>query len=233
VRAARQNKNVVASFSWVRELLELIVQGRARDAVADTSTQRRATPLFVIAGACPNSLCGMQAVLYSAYADLSVDFWWVKPRKDDPNRPEKETWNLHRTGRFRNSAGVMAKSMYQPFADRFAGCSDAGLAYGVDDAGRAYIDEGDGCTRMFVYLVWQESWSKSMARSKKFLQGKLCYQRRSAPGSSPDLEQGIALYARQYRVQDSNLFIASREDEEAIPALLPTNPSFQELYDVP
>ena len=67
-------------------LLESITSN-AVPPVEDLASQVSGTPLFVVAGACPNSFCGMQAVLYSLMLRTpasEIDFWWIKPTKADP-----------------------------------------------------------------------------------------------------------------------------------------------------
>ena len=80
--AKQPNKNRPSHYLWLSELLHQIACGTAPCA-RDLATGERCQPLFVVAGACPSSLAGMQAVLYCRRIE-GCDFWWIKPKKDVP-----------------------------------------------------------------------------------------------------------------------------------------------------
>lgn len=222
-RRARQNKNRISQYRWLEGLFGEIAAREARPRQGPS-----AVPLFVMAGACPNFACGMQAVCYFACEDGSVDFWWVKPRKADPQQLERETLSLQRKGPHKNGMGGSARALHAPLSELFSGqgTSKGGFNFGIDaTSGRAFIEDeaasarGDG--KMLLYLVWQESWSSAVSRGHKFIAGKLCYQR-SSKGS-------IGLYARQYRISDGEVVIAPWEEEVA--TILPPE-SLQEMHDM-
>lgn len=220
-----KNKNRVSQFVWCEKLLQMIADGTARSATS-ADGQKSSTPLFIVAGACPNSFCAMQAVLFSQ-TDKNVDFWWIKPSQADPTQLESATLNLHSDGTFKNVPG-RSRPVYAPLAEKFAAGADGDFVFGVDDAGRAFIEEdaGDGRrTRMLLLLVWQESWSSPMAY-KKYIRGKILYQR-GRPGS-----RGTLFFARQYEICDGHISIAARHEEESVETILPPD-SVQEMYAMP
>jgi hypothetical protein len=184
-------------------------------------TQRHGTPLFVVAGSCPNRFCGMQAMLY-CQLESDIQFWWVKPAASDPARLEVNTLNKHHDGPFKNVAEKSQK-LYVPLAEKFQGSTDGNFTFYVDAAGRAIIEEvhGDGKSLMFVYLIWQESWSSALAR-RAFIQGKICYEK----GLSSETPE---FYCRQYRIEDGCMRIESVEEEEIVTMLLPGE-DFQQMH---
>lgn len=220
-----QNKNRISQFAWCENVLQMIADGNSKS-VSSANGQNSSTPLFIVAGACPNSFCGMQAVLFSQI-DEKVDFWWIKPSQADPTRLETETLNLHANGPFKNVPG-RSRPVYSPLADKFAAGADGEFVFGVDDTGRAFIEEdaGDGHrTKLFLLLVWQESWSSVMAR-KKYIRGKILYQK-GRPGS-----RGTLFFTRQYEICDGQISIAARHEEESVETILPPD-SIQEMYAMP
>lgn len=139
------------------------------------------------------------------------------------------------------------------------------MTFGVDPAsGRAFIEEGlrSGFRRrLWLYFVWQESWSGPWAR-RKLMRGKFCYHldkprpaakcdgagceatskppRFAANGSAlapPEPSKGpfepLELRARQYRFQDGRLSIAPEEDEELLTSVLPSDDFQWTLEDTP
>merc|ERR1712216_1049464 len=149
---------------------------------------------------------------YARSSKGSVHFWWIKPQAKDPNALERNTLNLHATGAFKNAA-ARAKAVYEPLADKFNGSVEGDFTFGVDDeTGRAFIDEdlqdGSEKSRLWLYFVWQEKWSSMMSYSK-FIKGKLFYQKGS---------DNKHFYARQYKIQDSQLSIMEVETEEDVPS---------------
>mmetsp|Transcript_53998 Transcript_53998/g.96706 ORF Transcript_53998/g.96706 Transcript_53998/m.96706 type:complete len:508 (+) Transcript_53998:106-1629(+) len=230
VKLTSRNPNKISHFGWLRELLEKITRGEASGTVQDLD-KNPGTPLFVVAGACPNNFCGMQAVLFSNVA-THIDFWWIKPQASDGSSLEQMTLDLHSTGPFKNTAG-RSKQVYAPFADKFnrQPQGHGKLAFGVDEIGRAFIEENNVAgqrVRMLLYLVWQESWSTLLAR-KAFIEGKIFYQRceRAVDGHLTSSE--LRFYSRQYRIESGDITLAPWQDEEEIHTLLPPD-DVQDMY---
>jgi hypothetical protein len=177
----------------------------------------------------------MQAVIFS-YVNDDVKFWWIKPTRADRKRLEKETLRLHDKGPFKNTAG-RSKPLYAPLAAKFCTAPQAFVppaqeefTFGVDDSGRAYIDDTSqhGC-RMLVYLIWQESWSNVLA-SSKYVRGKIFYEKGDVNGGRVLPEEGM-YFARQYEIRDGHWHIAMPDFEERVPSLLPPD-SFQEMREL-
>ncbi|CAE7520388.1 unnamed protein product [Symbiodinium natans] len=226
-----RNKNRLSHFHWLHEILSMIVEKKCKGVATCVETRRRGTPLFVVAGVCPNSLCGMQAVMYCKF-DKDVDFWWIKPKVDKPDQLERNTLDLHKEGKYRNASGK-SRALYLPLAEKFVGTKEGSFEFGVDDAGRAFIDEttATGCCRMLLYLVWQENWSSFFAYNK-FIEGKLIYQR-GKPWQCPDGQatSSAPFFARQYRLEGGGLSIAGVETEETVLTLLPPDVC-QEMFSM-
>mmetsp|Transcript_132087 Transcript_132087/g.240346 ORF Transcript_132087/g.240346 Transcript_132087/m.240346 type:complete len:331 (+) Transcript_132087:53-1045(+) len=225
LRRPRQNSNEVWHYAWLTELLESIANGDAPGSVLEVDTRKQGTPLFVLAGACPNLITGMQALMY-CWLPSSVDFWWVKPDSSG-QQLEKETLNKHTKGKFKNCSERGRKHL-MPFAERFSrGFSDNVFTYGLDSNKRAFIDVqvGNQTIRMLVYLIWQEAWNMA-AFGPKYIEGKLCYQRQIGEQSA---HTKLPLFARQYKILNGNVYFDAFEEEVA--ALLPPEP-FQEMHDM-
>lgn len=217
-----QNKNRVSQYAWCEKLLQMIADGSAKSATG-VDGQKSSTPLFIVAGACPNSFCAMQAVLFSQ-TDEKVDFWWIKPSQADPMQLEPATLSLHADGPFKNVPG-RSRPVYAPLAEKFAAGVDGDFVFGVDDTGRAFIEEDGGeghRSRLFLLLVWQESWSSPLAY-KKFIRGKILFQKGRC-GS-----RGTLFFTRQYEIRDGQISIAARHEEESVETVLPPD-SIQEMY---
>jgi len=216
-----------SQYAWLQEIPQVIVEGGSLHSSHD-SAQFQSSPLFVVAGACPNSLCGMQAIMFSK-VDSGVDFWWIKPKKTNPQALERETLRLHTEGEFKNSAG-RSRPIYAPLAEKFTAGADGDFTFGIDDRGRAFIEEDSGNgerSRLLLYFVWQEAWSSPMA-FKKFIRGKICYQKTEAlTTSSSDASKG-PFFCREYSIQDGQLTIAPLGNEEVVESLLPPD-SFQAM----
>lgn len=204
--SASTNSNLASHYIWLKPLVMSIIQERARG-LATGADGKPADPLFIIAGACPNSFCPMQAILFS-WCGSSVEFWWLKPRSDDPFELETNTLTLHADGAYKN-APASSSALYGPLAKRFTGQVSGKCTFGVDDLGRAFVEEedatkGGAVARMLVYFIWQEDWSGPFSW-RKLIRGKLCYQR------------GSGFYSRQYEIRDGNEFyIAHRGYEELL-----------------
>lgn len=156
------------------------------------------------------------------YSRSRVGFWWIKPQANNPAQLERQTLDFHDEGPFKNAAGK-ARAVYEPLASKFNGEVDGDFTFGVDgSSGRAFIDETDGHgvkTRLFLYFVWQESWSSVMS-SKKFMTGKLFYQKGAEN----------KIFARQYTSADGHLYILEPSTEEEVSSLLPSD-DFQSLFE--
>lgn len=237
IKKPRQNPNLLSHYGWVRDILELIVSGDGRQKVTDMNSKEHGTPLFVVAGGCPNKMTAspMQVLIY-CQMEQDIDFWWVKPQVTDPRVLEARTLNKHFSGAHKNAA-ERSQKLFRPFAERFLGMSDGEFYFNVDPNGRAYIEEnsaGKLKARMLVYFVWQESFSSSPW--KRRVEGKICYEKQffipEELGGSVFKHQGERkLFSRQYRIQDNRMWIASASDEEEVHSLVPPD-SFQEMYDV-
>jgi len=187
----------------------------------DHATQAKGTPLFVMAGACPSVLAGMQAVVFTAMPSAKrlaaeqpvVDFWWLKPQAGDPKRLAEETLHRHSTGAFKNDPGA-SKKVYAPLAQLFSSAgttSDGKLSFGVlmqhgaDARARAFIDDVASGARYLICWVWLEDWSSPLSWGKKFMKGKLIYQKEAAPEY---------YYARVFEFADGLLLVPSGDDRE-------------------
>lgn len=210
----------------------MIVEGKCKGISTIKETGEQCTPLLLVAGACPNSICGMQAVMF-AQVKAGIEFWWTKPQADVPRKLDRHTLDLHKEGPHRNATSK-SRALYQPLADKFKGSKEDIFEFGVDTNGRAFIDEktADGCRRMLLYFVWQENWSSFFAYNK-FIEGKLFYQR-GLPWDEPSVKESsngkskkaskaapAPFFARQYRLEGDGLKIAGIETEETVLTLLP------------
>jgi len=221
-----QNKNKVSHYQWLQSLLDPIAQSSAAGTAKTMDTQQTASPLFVVAGACPNAFSPLQAVLYCEFKEAAkksdrIDFWFVKPSASNKAKFEENTLHRHATGAFKNTA-EKSKKVYAPIGDKFVGTRDGDFYFGTAD-GRAFMEE-DGSARMLVYFIWMESWAGPMAR-KKFVQGKICYQK------SKDGVVAPGFFARQYRIEDNTIWIAPASDEEVLPRSMPPD-NFQDMFEM-
>ena len=149
----------------------------------------------------------------------AVDFWWLKPQRDDPSALEQATLNRHASGPHRNDPGASRK-VYAPIAQLFStGLSvDGKLRFGVALAGngapRAYIECVESRVRYYLCWVWLEDWSSPVSFGKKFMKGKLLYQKDPADGSG--------YYARPFRFLEDRLLLPPGEAfEERVGSVLP------------
>uniref|UniRef100_A0A7S3ESB9 Uncharacterized protein n=1 Tax=Haptolina ericina TaxID=156174 RepID=A0A7S3ESB9_9EUKA len=193
--------------------------------VVDTSSRQSLQPLFVVAGACPNSFCGMQAVMYClclSSPDPKIDFWWIKPMATNSAVIEPQTLDRQGKGVHKNDPG-RSRALYIQFADLFqssAGSATIGgglLLFGVVDVGsvrRAYIEQAQSGERYYISLIWQESWTSNPFASSKFIIGKIVYQRDPSSAS---------LYARPYAYKDGVLSVPAAGPEEDAEAAVPTD----------
>eukprot|EP00928_Gymnodinium_smaydae_P011883 TRINITY_DN14349_c0_g1_i2.p1 TRINITY_DN14349_c0_g1~~TRINITY_DN14349_c0_g1_i2.p1 ORF type:complete len:378 (+),score=58.87 TRINITY_DN14349_c0_g1_i2:39-1136(+) len=218
------NANRLSHFHWLDELLSDILSGSVRGRALDTR-EKPADPLFVVAGACPNSFCGMQAVLYCRTCD-AIDFWWVKPQAEKPDLLDWNTLSHNAQGPNKNRAEA-SRSIYAPLADMFSQTSAGDFVFGIQD-GRAFIEEKNGedkPLRMYVYFVWQEEWS-SFYSMTSYVRGKLFYERLSS-----DLKGPKRLCARPFEIRGRELWLAGADAIENLPSQLPPD-HFQASGDV-
>lgn len=225
----RQNANLVTQYQWLQGLIQSIVDGTGSlTGCRNAETGQSCMPLFVVAGVCPSSFppSPMQAVLFSQSGGKLIDFWFVKPEASNPSVLERATLSKNSKGGHKNNA-ERSRNLYNPLAEKFSGRTDGDCVYGVDARGRAFVEEkSPGRTRrMLVYFVWIENWSSGMT-GKKFLEGKICYER-VASGS---IKNGRSpFYARQYRIEDGSICLAPRAEEDNLPCMMPAE-DFQEMY---
>jgi len=227
------NKNKVHEFGWVTPVPQAIVANAALP-VLELQTGTRGQSLFLVCGGCPNSFCGMQAVLY-AYMQTptpTLDFWWIKPYKADSSRLDRATLDRHSKGEHKNDPG-RSRALYAQFSDLFAlgggaeaeaRASRAGggkLRFEVAWSGpsqsvpRALIVDVVSGARYYIYLIWQEDWTSNPFARSKYIKGKFVYQRE--PGAS-------SFFARPYAYRDGVLSVPPHPElEESVAAPMPTD----------
>lgn len=232
------NKNRPSHYGWLRGLLTAMARGQPPDA-PDAKAGKRGTPLFVVAGACPSSFAGMQAVLYAAMeaealggaptpTEPAVDFWWVKPQSAQPKALETLTLPRNAAGPHKNSPGA-SHAVYKPLADLFTSAQHAGqLRFTLERTsvatGRRHAPTR--CAERWVAtirtadepevartlcFVWQEAWSSPLAYSK-WIAGKLLYLRSRG--------EVVEVCACPYRI-DGKAVSVNVALEERIPTILP------------
>ena len=203
-------------------LLGDLTEGSVGD-VEDLATGSKGTPVFVVAGGCPNSFCGMQAVVYAQMegAAQRLDFWWIKPSAVSPSVLEQSTLNRHAKGPHKNDPG-RSKAVYGQFADLFtgnqlqqekvgAGKLNLGLIT-VDGRKCAYIEQRGTSERYYIYLIWQEFYTTNPLARSKCVTGQLVYQR--SPTSS-------MYFARPYEYRDGVLSVPADAPAVAFGSALP------------
>jgi hypothetical protein len=217
------NKNRPCEFVWLQPLLERISRG-----VPAASAGATSTPLFIVAGACPGTFAGMQAVMYVAAPSAApatpqppIDFWWVKPQRDDPRTLEEQTLQRHDEGPHKNAPG-RSYAVYRPLAQLFtqsASSSDEHPKFGLERtrdglSWRATMRcaTQPGVTR-YLCLIWQEDWASPIA-FQKWIVGKLLYQKACAPDEEP------AHFACPFRIDEQAIHVFL-DLEEAVPGLMP------------
>mmetsp|Transcript_86918 Transcript_86918/g.156567 ORF Transcript_86918/g.156567 Transcript_86918/m.156567 type:complete len:397 (-) Transcript_86918:73-1263(-) len=214
------NANLPQDFLWLEVPLRRIAQNASFIDVRNLATGEAFEPLFFVLGACPNTFCGMQAVMYSAGASGALDFWWVKPAKNDSTKLESNTLCRHGKGPHKNDPG-RSKPFYQPIADLFTdkATNVGGLNFGVAQvdtpAGkrpRAFVERasaGDGF-KLWLTMVWQEEWTTNPFSRSKYIKGKLVYQK--------DPEDDM-FYSRPYSILNGAMAISDAEDEPFMSAI--------------
>jgi len=147
----------------------------------------------------------------------ATDFWWLKPQADDATRLTEETLHRHSAGAFKNDPGA-SKKVYAPLAALFSSAgktSDGKLSFGVltrhevNGRARAFIEDVATGARYLICFVWLEDWSSPFSWGKKFMKGKLVYQKGAADSASGPY------YARVFEFADGLLVVPSGDDREA------------------
>lgn len=211
------NLNRPLMYTWTRSLIDQIARGDATRLA--TQVSKPATPLFIVMGACPSLVCGVQAMLYVAPDNGRdpndvVEFWWIKPQKSDQDQLEQNTLTLRSTGKHKNNP-ERSRVGYQLFADWFKPRPDQGgpsfelmTCTGCSAARAVMRLEGDA-EPLFLLYVWQERWAglKIPFKKKRFMKGAVVYQRGVAGADYPSGD----LYARGYIVNGDTLEILDNE----------------------
>uniref|UniRef100_A0A7S3F3Q0 Uncharacterized protein n=1 Tax=Haptolina ericina TaxID=156174 RepID=A0A7S3F3Q0_9EUKA len=105
--------------------------------------------------------------------------------------------------------------MFAPNADGALAVGGGVLRFGVDlvdGAMRAYIEFIESGERMYIYLIWQETWTTNPLARSKFICGKIVYQR--APRDSFFL-------ARPYAYRDGVLSVTAGAALDEFASVLP------------
>lgn len=236
------NKNMPSEYSWLSELLEMIVKNETFGvgSLDRSNTHAQSTsPLFVVCGACPSSFAPMQAILYSAVGKgtESIDFWWIKPVKGHPELFEQMTLSRWAKGPHKNDPG-RSKPIYKPLGDLFIGNGNTkvqqdyrfGIEYSAPSQEcstplqRAFIEDPRGSppARYYLYFVWQEEWTSNPLASNKFIKGKIAYQREPHRG----LE--AVIFLREYCILNGRMELAEA-DEPTPPGTILPNTALKEL----
>jgi len=203
------NSNSPQDYRWLEAVLESLARNQAASlGCTDTATGKGFIPVFFVLGACPNLFCGMQVVMYSVSGDGEVDFWWVKPRQGAV-AVEPNTLSRHAKGPYKNDPG-RSKPFYKPLADLFIQEQIiGGTRFGIEQAdtfSRAFLEQASdsGVTRQYISLIWQEDWSSNPFTSRKYIKGKIVYQK------DP---QSLEFFARQYSIVNGSFTIFEYEDK--------------------
>mmetsp|Transcript_10105 Transcript_10105/g.19504 ORF Transcript_10105/g.19504 Transcript_10105/m.19504 type:complete len:439 (+) Transcript_10105:83-1399(+) len=203
------NNNLPQDYRWLEAVLESLARNQAASLeCTDTATGKVFVPVFFVLGACPNLFCGMQVVMYSVSGDGEVDFWWVKPRQG-ATAVEPNTLSRHAKGPYKNDPG-RSKPFYKPLADLFVQEQIVGSTrFGIEKAAefsRAFLEQvsESGVSRQYISLIWQEDWSSNPFTSRKYIKGKIVYQK------DP---QSLEFFARQYSIVNGSMSILDYEDK--------------------
>jgi len=234
VKIKSGNANEPLSYEWLDGPLRGIAKNEAHQlGCKDAATNQAFTPLFFVIGGCPNYFCGMQVIAYftSENGDGEVDFWWVKPSKDDSTVTEQETLCRQNKGPHKNDPG-RSKPFYKPLADMFqtAHVASDGRRYAIEappgeKSSRAFIEEENTTTsqreKLWLTLVWQEDWTSSPFARSKYIKGKIVYQR-----NYKELE----FYSREYMIKDGVMTFSDFEDPPFLLKMLPDN-DIKDLFE--
>lgn len=209
------NTNLPDDYKWLEATLwKIAKRENVKFDSSDLVTGKAYSQLFLVFGACPNTFCGMQAVLFSTTSKAELDFWWVKPCKDDGRQLEPNTLNRHSKGIYKNDPG-RSKPFYQAFADLFSTKADSSSMYtfGISrvagspngESPRAWVEQfidGQSC-RYWLLAIWQEEWSSNPFAFTKYIKGKLVYQRQ------PTDDQ---FFSRSYSIVNGVMTLSEDED---------------------
>lgn len=235
---ASQNPNMPHEYAWMVELLEMICCNKTSGVGSlDRASPHAQTtsPLFAVCGACPSSWeSSMQAILYSAVGNgaANVEFWWIKPMKGQPSAFERQTLDCWAKGPHKNQAGRMSKNIYQPIADLFVLKGNQKVkqdfCFGMESTcgtHRAFIEDPRASppSRYYLYLVWQEEWTKSMMSRDQFIKGKIAYQR------EPQRELAAVVYMREYSITNGKFDLADVEEPCPPGSVIPQGAALKEL----
>lgn len=219
------NSNRPAHYTWLKDGLCKLAENSASSLQCyHVDDAEHFVPLFFVIGACPNFVCSMQAVMYCrSHSRSKVDFWWVKPAKGRSDNTEDaiemETLSRHSKGPHKNDPG-RSRPFYQPLADLFEhDIATQGWHFGIEEASagpdqkqefRAFLQKDSDTEtdepgeKFYVHVFWLEDWSTNPLASKKYLRGKIVYQKRAGRGP---------LFARQYEIADEEISIFAFEEE--------------------
>lgn len=219
------NTNFPQDYAWLEPAIWSIAKNLSRGMKCkDLVSGQAYLPLFFVLGACPNAFCGMQAVMYcsSAANSLDIDFWRVKPQKDDAHCIETETLCRQAKGPHKNDPG-RSKPFYKPIADLFTQqASMNALSFGIEDvddgsggtAPRALIHHGAAGSKVdkhYLTMVWQEEWTQNPFSCHKYIKGKIVYQK--------DPEE-LEFFTKAYTILDGKMMLSEIEDS-GFPSPLP------------
>jgi len=152
-----------------------------------------------------------------------VDYWWLKPHKEDPDRLNPEYLTYHDSGPCRNDSNGMAGRAFRQIKDNFInGGGGGGCVFGIDAEGvpggrspRAYFTARG--TKCYIVSVWHESMSP-MGSWNTWVAGKIVYQR-GGPSDDEHHQKntGGGFYVRPFRIDNSDFKVALNEAEEEGP----------------
>eukprot|EP00929_Paragymnodinium_shiwhaense_P036389 TRINITY_DN19510_c0_g2_i2.p1 TRINITY_DN19510_c0_g2~~TRINITY_DN19510_c0_g2_i2.p1 ORF type:complete len:544 (-),score=144.27 TRINITY_DN19510_c0_g2_i2:173-1804(-) len=229
------NFNAPGDYSWLSDVLRSLATNDApKLGCINVDSGARHTPILFVLGSCPNTFCGMQAVMFCADAQSTLDFWWVKPSKDNAQTLEKKTLSRHSKGPHKNDPG-RSKPFYQPLADLFQERSIVkGWRFGTKkttsesgaEAIRAFIQHeaaGPQADKLYLVMLWQEDWTSNPFSRRKYIKGKLIYHKKMDPTPT--------FYSRQYEIHDGLAHIANFEDIETLSQMMPPS-SIKNLFDL-
>lgn len=208
------NINRPVDYAWLEGTLDKLARNEGASlGCKDTSTGKVFFPIFVLAGSCPNTWCGMQAVLYCVSSDNDVDFWWVKPEKSGGGKStsiEKNTLSRQAKGPHKNDPG-RSKSFLKPLADLFQNGQKLadGTRFGIERTGsestgkamRAFIEHQSEKSHMV--LIWQEDWGNNPFTGRSYIKGKMMYQKDLNPSE---------FHSRPYAIVNNDLKVSVHED---------------------
>ena len=154
-----------------------------------------------------------------------VEYWFLKPSSNDRKRLNQR--DLHQCY---NNTCKTSKKLYQMFARLFEDEADGAMDVPMD-ATSFCIQEFESTHRaviryygqdLYLYLVWSEDFSTSLLAAKKFMRGRLVYQR------DPRLaEYFVRSYYCACDTRDAastgEMRISDREEGPFGPGVIPSN----------